>query len=383
VILCDDSRDPRAEARHLVDVGVSAVVGFHRSEEAIDLATSYFVPNHVVVVSTLNQSPLVTKVPQAERLVWRTTVESGAWAEPLAQIVSGVAEPAARAQSRGRKVRVALVRGSPTRAHNLAWLSLATALRERLHLNGSSAVEDADDFREVFTSKDTGDTEGVDAQYTVDQLLEAPPDIVVLGNEVFGAVASSLDARWPAGLTRPRYVATGGNVDAAMLRYFGSDPDRRHRFLATELASRSKANVLLVTRYNEFFEPRITPTFALGPSYDAFYLLAYAAYAAGAGARDGVQLARAIPRLLPPGRAVDVGPSGVFDVVRALANGGTVDLNGAGSSLDLDPETGETRADWDVLCVGVDESGAATSLVPSGLAYHAGARALEGRMNCR
>jgi hypothetical protein len=95
-----------------------------------------------------------------------------------------------------------------------------------------------------------------------------------------------------------------------------------------------------------------------------------------------MKLAEAIPRLLPPGPTVDVGPTGIFVAIRALANSGTVDLNGAATPLDFDPATGETPADWDVLCPGVDDSGAATSLVPSGLRYRAATRALEGRIEC-
>jgi branched-chain amino acid transport system substrate-binding protein len=380
IVLCDDARAPgsaRDAAHHLLDVGVPAVVGFHRSEEAIDLATSFFLPNHVLVVSTLNHSPLVTQVPQAKgepRLIWRTAVDGNAWAEPIAHVVSGVAH--------GRSLRVALVTGG---THNPAWLSFATALRGRLISDRGPSAADRDDVREVFVAKKAGGTDGVDTEGVVRDLLEAPPHVVVVDNSVFGDIASSLEAHWPTGLARPLYVGTGGMVYPSMQRYFGKDPDRRSRFLAPELVVGSKANVLLAARYNEFFQPRVTQSFsaaALGAPYDAFYLLAYAAFAAGDGPPDGMKLAEAIPRLLPPGPTVDVGPTGIFVAIRALANGGTVDLNGAATPLDFDPATGETPADWDVLCPGVDDSGAATSLVPSGLRYRAATRALEGRIEC-
>ena len=345
IVVCDDARAPgsaREAARHLVDVGVPAVVGFHRSEEAIDLATSFFLPNRVLVVSTLNQSPLVTEVPQANgepRLIWRTAVESGAWAEPIAHVLSAVAEPAVRAtrEPHDRSVRVALVTGGPLDSHNPAWLSFASALRGRLVSGRGPAAADQDDVREVFVPKKAGGTEGVDTEGVVRDLLEAPPHAVVIDNSIFGDVASLLEARWPTGLPRPFYVGTGGMVYPSMLRYFGKDHDRRRRFLAPELVVGSKANVLLAARYNEFFQPRVTQSFsvaALGAPYDAFYLLAYAVFAAGDGPPDGMRLAEAIPRLLPPGPTVDVGPTGIFDAIRALANGGAVDLErGAATPL--------------------------------------------------
>jgi hypothetical protein len=387
IVLCDDMLDPREEARHLVEeVGVPAVVGFHQSEEAIDLATSFFLPHHVIVLSTLNQSPLVTKVPQPAgepRLLWRTTADSNSWAAPVAQVVASIAEPAVRAEPsrRARPIRFTFVRGDKTMSHNAATLSFAGALLERLRFNGMSAIANGDNYREVFAGERPADTETIDTKRIVRELLEAPPDIVFANNDILAEIAAPLEARWPSGRGRPFYIAMTGDPKPGLLRFFGSDAGRRHRFLAVELAVGATPNVLLSRRYNEYFSPPIAPTFTPASAYDAFYVLAYSAFAAGDGDLDGLRLAKAMGRL-SQGPVVDVGPTGIFDAIGALANGGSIDLNGAGSSLDFDPATGETSSAWDVLCIGGGKSGAPRSLVPSGIVYRPGSKTLEGRMAC-
>src|SRR5262249_26309795 len=75
VVRCDDEKAAAAAARPLAqDLKVRAVIGFASSQEVIDLATSTFIPAHMLVVASQNVSPLVTAVPQPPgepRLVWR------------------------------------------------------------------------------------------------------------------------------------------------------------------------------------------------------------------------------------------------------------------------------------------------------------------------
>jgi hypothetical protein len=118
------------------------------------------------------------------------------------------------------------------------------------------------------------------------------------------------------------------------------------------------------------------------PSYDAFYVLAYAAYAIGASDVTGPALSRAIGRLLPPGRRVDVGPRGIYDAFATLRSGGKIDLNGAIGALDFDPATGEAPVDYAILCCAVDDHGRASSMVESGLVYDAKLGKLTGRAHC-
>jgi hypothetical protein len=135
--------------------------------------------------------------------------------------------------------------------------------------------------------------------------------------------------------------------------------------------------------FNETATRKVTPDAAPNSDYDAFYLLAYATYALGNEALSGESLARAIARLLPPGKSVEVGPGAIFDGFATLRAGEKLDLRGAFGSLDFDVSTGEVAFDHALLCVGVDDNGRASFGVESGVVYASGTNRLEGALRCR
>jgi branched-chain amino acid transport system substrate-binding protein len=165
-----------------------------------------------------------------------------------------------------------------------------------------------------------------------------------------------------------------------VLAFAGKTAERRRRFFSVTSVSSTPANARVVARYSQVYSDDDTRTFSPNSSYDAFYLLAYAALALGEEPATGPALARAIARTLPPGRPIDVGPSGIFDALNTLAAGERIDLNGATGRLDFDMETGEAPVDLAVLCVRSDSNGIEN--VESGLVYDAREGALRGAMHC-
>jgi len=126
----------------------------------------------------------------------------------------------------------------------------------------------------------------------------------------------------------------------------------------------------------------VTLTINPSPTYDAFYLLAYATFALGDAPVKGPALARAFDRLLPPGEPIEVGPTSMFDALSALAAGRTIDLDGAASHLDFDRTKGEAPSDFSLNCAAVDEHGRAHGEVESGVHYRAREGRLEGTLRC-
>jgi len=106
-----------------------------------------------------------------------------------------------------------------------------------------------------------------------------------------------------------------------------------------------------VLHYNEVFSPKVTLHDVNSAPYDGFYLLAYAAAALGDKPITGQALAGAIPRLLPKGEPIDVGPGGIYSALYALGAGKTIDVNGTSTSLDFDPATGDTSVDLAAYCL--------------------------------
>src|SRR5262249_40631479 len=117
LIACDDSADARRAAVHLVEAGVRGVIGFRGGIEAIDLASSLFIPSAVLRISAISTNPLITTVPHpsgTRRLVWRTSRNSLDTARVMSAFVHDAIEPPLRAAHGGlglrRAMRVALVR---------------------------------------------------------------------------------------------------------------------------------------------------------------------------------------------------------------------------------------------------------------------------------
>jgi serine/threonine-protein kinase len=386
VVSCDDAVDPKRAAHHLAErVGVPAVIGFHSSVEAIDLATSLFVPKRVLSVAALNTNPLVTTVPQPAgepRLVWRTTYNNTEAAGALSSLVEHVLEPSMRAGPElgaSGTMRVALLRPK-----NAAGAAFSDALFRSLRFNAKSALDNGYDFRELTFDADAT-AQSPELAAAVKELTSMAPHVVVYagGTVLVQAVFARLEAAWPASAKhRPRYASLA-LLPRELFDYIGTSKDLRRRFFGVTPLSTTASNARFVMHYNETFDDEVTRTIAPNTSYDAFYLLAYATYALGRHeAVTGPALARGITRLLPPGKPVDVGLSGIFDAYATLRAGGRIDLQGATGKLDFDPATGEAPFDHAILCVGVDDHGRAFDGVESGLVYSAASKRLEGKMSC-
>ncbi len=389
ILACDDSGDPARAAKHLVDdVRVPAVIGFRSSQEVIDLASSLFIPRGVLALATQNRSALITTLPHppgSPRFVWRTTISSAQTGAPVASVVANILEPAVRALpfalAKGEPLRVALLRNTTT-----AGLSVSDALFKHLTFNGKSALENGDSYREFLYGDQTSvEAPPAFAKVVADVLAFRPHVIIYVSFDgITKALLAPIEAGWPRQERfRPRYLLDGYLAGGdEFYAFVGKSADLRGRFLGVNPPATTVANAKLTMHYNETYTPKVSLTYGPGSVYDAFYVLAYAAYAAeqgGQGAQaplTGATLARAIARLVPPGEAVDVGPANIFEALNVLGAGKNVDLGGASTKLDFDLATGDTAADLAVLCVKTDETGKAIDLMESGVVYGA----LEGKL---
>jgi branched-chain amino acid transport system substrate-binding protein len=383
VVSCDDSADAARAARHLVlDLRLPAVIGFRTAAELIDLAGSILIPNDVMVMASLTTSPLIGSIPHAPgqpRLVWRTTFNSVQTAEALGAIVPELLEPQVRAQGKlapAAPIRVALLRSKATRLS-----AFSDSFFQHLTFNGRTALANADDYREFVFDEDATKAASEYAGIVGGLLAFAPHVVVYVGGDALvTSVLEPLEGAWRE-RQRPRYVAISP-LSREVFAFAAADPERRRRFFGVGEASTTQNNARFVMHYNEVFRDHITRADAPNSSYDAFYLLAYASYAAGDGPITGASLASAMRRLVPPGRPIDVGIADIFNAFTVLRRGESIDFSGATGPLDFDLETGDAPFDQSVLCVGVDDRGRAADNLEAGVVYDAKAKKLRGAPHC-
>jgi branched-chain amino acid transport system substrate-binding protein len=274
-------------------------------------------------------------------------------------------------------MRVALVRGDTNTAR-----AIADALIERLRFNGKTVVENGDALFKDFAAPE-GPDPAVHRALAQQVAAFRPHVVLFIARPSMDDVVLGIEETWPRGAgSRPVYVSGAPWEGDELLAFVGADAGRRRRFLAVTPVVKTAANVRFVQRFNAAFAQKVTLADAPNNAYDAFYVLAYAAAAAGAPL-TGARLAAAVPRLLPPGTRIDVGAAGIFPALRALSDGEHVDVNGASGPLDFDVKTGEAEQSLAILCMGADEQGGAAAVgVESGMVYDAATRTLSGKLRC-
>lgn len=360
VVACDDATEPKRAAEHLAAVGVPAVIGFRDGVEMMDVASSVFVPKGVASLVATSTNPLVTRIPQPEgRLVWRTTYSAVASATAVAAFV-------------GTAGKTALVRFKNAQGAGLA------------EIVARELVGAEERYRDLAFDPDAKDA---DVQYArVEKELEAfAPDAVIFGGDIplIDNVLVPFERSAHAAKRSPKYVSValiGSNLE----KFVGRDRELGKRVFGVTPISNGAANLRFVAHYNEAFpDEHVTKTDAPNTAYDAFYLLAFASYAIPGHAITGRKLSDGFAKLVPPGRKVEVGLTGILDAYAELAAGRPIDFVGATGPYDFDLTTGEPSFDQAILCVSFDANGNAADGMESGIVYLTAEHRLVGQSHCR
>jgi branched-chain amino acid transport system substrate-binding protein len=219
-------------------------------------------------------------------------------------------------------------------------------LLARLRYNGLSLADNHELFQEIVFDESAADP----AAGVADKIVAFRPHVIIYpGDSITARLPEAVERQW-RGAERPRYVFGTPLQDEALKRLVEARPDLAPRVLGISLPAATIQNVKLAAHYSQAFGAEQTATTTTPNAYDAVYLLAYAAMAAGEDTLTGKGLARGIERLLPPGEALDVGPARILEGFSALRAGKRIDLTGASGPLDFDTTTGDAQFDYVFEC---------------------------------
>ena len=385
VVACDDREEPERVAAHLVKaVRVPAILGFARSKEVMDLATSLFLPNEVLALAANTASTLrdIPSLPGGPRLVWRVTSGADMVVPVTVAMLAEIIEPAVRAQpgvlSPAEPMRVAMVRLANPSGQSYADLYLST-----LRFNGKNVAENGASFLQVEL-KDSVIADDAESLRAAEKLVSFRPHVILTHGED-DDLPVHVESRWPRGERfRPHYLHPTTAISPGLVRWAREHPELRKRFHSFDQLGPPDIVAKFVLRHNEVFTPPTSPAFATLAPYDAFYLLAYAAVALGPEPITGASLARMIPRLLPGPSAepVDVGPGNIYRAQYALSAGKNIDLRGGATTLDFDLRTGDATLDFALYCLSPGTPTEPPHPVESGMSFRAKTARLEGTRLC-
>lgn len=382
---CNSGSDPIAAARHLVEeVRVPAIIGSSFSGVTIQVATEVTIPAQVLLISPSATSAAITQL-QDDQLVWRTAPSDSIQAVAIQQLVPIVEDDVRTvlALDEQTPIRLAVAHKSDSYGRGLA-----DTVEKLVTFNGTSAAQNQQNYLRV----DYGDPAvpaTIALEQAVEKLLDQAPHIILLfgTTESITDVLRPVEQRWdtanPNASHRPRYVFADGGVVDELWTYVGKNDDLRRRILGTipgtNHSTPGSVFSSFKSRYLSVVKDGTSPdVFGAAGAYDATYLLMFAFAAIGPLEPTGPHLATGLAALVPPGEKVIPGSSEVNDVFKAIADGASVDYDGASGPLDFDLSTGEARSDIQVWCLPKDEQGTATVAQNSGLYLEATSGTLVG-----
>jgi hypothetical protein len=382
LVLCDGAKNPGAAAAHVMDVGAPAVLVGLPLADVIELSRTTFFPSRAVVFDMLNQSPLVTKMPQpanTPRLVWRMAENATLTGEAVAHVISDHVDAALRgpggALAKGGATKLAIVRSDASFAS-----SVLDATASTVRLNGKGLADNNGLFRQLTFSRDDAPAK---VEQLVAELVAFAPHVVAYadGDAFEDTYVALIERSWKAPY-RPYFVSATMLDNRRLITFVGASAERRRRFLGVELPANTDENFRFVNHFNATHADKLTPATAPGVIFDAFYVAAYAATVSRDARVSGLDVAAGMARLGGDAPAVSVGANGIFAAYEALREGKMLRLAGAGTQLDFEHATGEIPTDLAVYCMSIDLKGQAANPVESGLRYDHRAKALVGKLDC-
>jgi branched-chain amino acid transport system substrate-binding protein len=375
---CNDNSDADVAvtaAKHLAnDIGVPAIIGAAFSGITIKVATTVTIPAGVLLISPSATSVAITDL-QDNGLVWRTSPSDVFQAKALALLMPQI-EAAVHAElpslPQGAGVRVAILNKGDSYGSGLG-----KALEKILTFNGKPALDDAN--RDLYKRLDYGNPDDPTADPTrypdkVAQILAFKPHVVLVfgTNEGVTNVFSPIVDGW-ANATKgspqplPRFLFSDGGEVPDLWDKIGANKDLRSRILGTVPGTNNGLYLGFKSAYKTKFSNDGDPAvFGAAGSYDAAYLLGFAAVAIGAQPVTGANLVGGLKKEVPPGTSIDVGTDSINPAFKVLEAGKNIDFNGSSGPLDFDVTTGDAPSDIQIWCMPADGSGKATSAMNSG-----------------
>jgi ABC-type branched-subunit amino acid transport system substrate-binding protein len=359
-VACDESANADRAARHLTDdVRVPAIIGPIYSGDLIDVATNVTIGDGVLLISASATSTLITALAD-NGLVWRTAPSDTEQGQAIAELVSEAVEPALQGEIDGGALRL----GVAYKGDGYG-LGMEGALENDLVFNGRAATQNGANYGTYNYGLDSDPDAGAVYAETVNELLALAPHVVIIvgTREAIVDILSPLEQKWAEPAFRPRYILTDGTYPLPeLIAAVSGNEDLRSRIIGTTPGTNSPEFQGFVQYYNGTFHDGTVPIESTAGTYDAAYMLAYAAAAVGANV-TGATLTGAFPRLVSPevdsGAArVDVGFGAINSTLDTLADGGSVVLNGVSGPLDFDLATGDTRTDIQLWCLRRSDGGA-------------------------
>ncbi|MGB0590151.1 MAG: ABC transporter substrate-binding protein [Myxococcota bacterium] len=374
-LACDDQADKdqtRAAATYLTSMRVPAILGPGFSSLLEVAATEVAIPTGTFIVSPSSTAVSIRDLDDDD-LIWRISSSDTKQANTLAYFAVWLA---LEEQGESETVRVVAVHTndnygtgfrdgfeSALDAYKLAYGAQLADAGVAIDFSAVSRASEADSTPEEWDAE---------VEEIVTSLKSTGPDILLLvGYEDVASVLS--EVKKDDTLKAVPLLLTDGVASVTLATSYTDASDLPSQVFGVQPGYRTGS---AYEHFVALYEDPVPPTWT-EYTYDAVYLLAYAAGSMTPEATTGGGFAEAFKRFdSSDGRVVSVGPDHFITACQDMGDGLSLDVRGASGPLDFDTTTGEPESvgilRWTVGFPTIDEPG---EIVDCGLAmvHEAGA----------
>ncbi len=391
----DDSNQKQGvrAARHLVEnIGVPVIIGAAWSGVTMEIATKVTVDKGTLLISPSATAPSITSL-EDNGLVWRTSPSDVYQGMAMAKYMNILEKNirSSRSIDEAQKIKVAVVYPGGSAGIGLKEALINNAeLAFRLAFNKApaTAAENAHHYMAFDYGDPSGPASELRYREAVEKILNFEPDVVfdLCAAEGILHILQPTEQEWASknpGSPAPYWVLNdAGQIRELWEEVVATNNDLRKRITGTVPGSENDQFQVFKHNYiaADFGDNTDPAVFGPAGSFDAVYMIAYAAVALGSKPITGANLADAFSFLIPHSEAtsIDIGVFSLNSAFQILHAGRRIDINGASGPLDFDLATGEAPSDIQVWCMPKNESGMATSAQFSGLYLDASTKELKG-----
>jgi ABC-type branched-subunit amino acid transport system substrate-binding protein len=378
-LACDDKADKdqtRAAASYLAEVGVPAILGPGFSSLLEVAATEVGVPTGTFMLSPSSTAVSIRDLDDDD-LIWRISSSDTKQANTLAYFAVWLAlEQQPEPELEPEIVRVVAVHtndnyGADFRkgfesaldAYTDAYSGQLAAAGVAIDFSAVSHASEADSSPEEWDAE---------VEEIVTSLKATGPHILLfVGYEDVASVLSEVQK--DDGLKTVPLLLTDGVASVTLATSYASESALPSQVFGVQPGYRTGS---AYEHFVQLYQDPVPPTWT-EYTYDAVYLLAYAAGSMSPEATTGAGFAEAFKRFdSKDGRVVSVGPEHFITACQDMGDGLSLDVRGASGPLDFDTTTGEPESvgilRW---TVGFPTNGEPGEIVDCGLAmvHEAGA----------
>ena len=342
-LACDDKADKdqtRAAATYLTKMGVPAILGPGFSSLLEVSATEVVIPSGTFTVSPSSTAVSIRDL-EDDDLIWRISSSDTKQANTLAYFALWLAM---EEQGQTDTVRVVAVHNndnygtgfregfeSALDAYKLAYAGKLSEMGIAIDFSAISHVSEADASDEEWDAE---------VSMILETLRSTEPHIMLfVGYEDVASIVAEVQKE-PTLNTLP-LLLTDGVASVTLATTYADASELPKQIFGVQPGYRTGA---AYEHFVEIYDDPVPPTWT-EYTYDAVYLLAYAAASMTPEAMSGAGFAEAFKRFdNPDGRIVNVGPNHFITACQDMGDGLSLDVRGASGPLDFDLSTGEPES---------------------------------------